>query len=208
VTTRVLLLLAALTLLAAVASGCGSSGSSGEGVATLDGAAADGGDDTQQNDETQDPEEAALAWARCMRKEGVNVPDPEVGDGGSITIRPGSGGGALRQGNREKFEAATKKCGTPFGDAEPPRLSDEDRQELQDTMLEFARCMRENGADVPDPDFSQGGGGFFRVGPGEGLDPEDSTFQKAQKACEHIMQGLRDRIGPPDGDGAAAGDES
>jgi hypothetical protein len=191
---------AVLTLLAALASGCGSSGSSGEGVASLDGNAAAAEDQTSSETASEDPEEAALAWARCMRTEGIDVPDPQVEDG-RVLIRPGAGTGrALRETSREKFEAATEKCGTPFGNAGPPQLSEEQREEMQETLLSFARCMRENGVDMPDPDFS-GSGPFRMGGPGAGIDPDSPTFQKAREACESILQdsGFGPRGGPPPG---------
>ena len=72
---------------------------------------------------------------------------------------------------------------------------------MQETMLEFAECMREHGVDMPDPDFSGGGGVFRAGGPGSGIDPGSDTFQKAQEACQDILEdampggGLR--VGPP-----------
>jgi hypothetical protein len=210
VKTRTAMLAAVLAVLllavAAVASGCGSS-SSDEGVAELDDATSttsenDETDDSAANDE-QDPEEAALAWAKCMREHGVDVPDPEVGEGGRLTIRPGAGR-RLGDIDSDAFRKARNACGSPFGSADPPALSDEQREQLQETMLAFAKCMREHGVDMPDPDFS-GGGGVFRVGggPGKGIDPDDPTFQKAQEACQEILEGgLPGRFGraPEGGD--------
>ena len=42
-----------------------------------------------------------------------------------------------------------------------------DRTELEDTLVEYAACMRENGYDMPDPDFSGSGAGPG-AGPGGG----------------------------------------
>ncbi|HET9939092.1 MAG TPA: hypothetical protein VFQ28_09880 [Gaiella sp.] len=210
-TTRTATLAAAFAVLllavAAVASGCGSS-STDDGVAALDDAPAsttgDGdGDGTQDGAASdEDPQEAALAWASCMREHGVDVPDPQVGEDGRVEIRPGTGMRLDRNG--DDFREAREACGTPFGDSDPPQLSEEEREELQETMLEFAKCMREHGVDMPDPDFS-GGGGIFRAGgPGSGIDPGSATFQKAQEACQDILEdampggGLRVG-GPPTG---------
>jgi hypothetical protein len=64
----------------------------------------------------------------------------------------------------------------------------------EDAGLNFAKCMREHGVDMPDPQPGGGGQGFnlqFRGG-----DPRtDDDFQKAQEACGHF---LRDAI--PEGD--------
>jgi hypothetical protein len=207
VTTRTATLAAAFAVLllavAAFASGCGSS-SADDGVAALDDVPASttgDGDGTQNDADTdtdQDPQEAALEWASCMREHGVDVPDPQVGEDGRVEIRPGSGMRLDR--TADEAREAREACGTPFGDAGPPQLSDEQRDELQETMLEFAKCMREHGVDMPDPDFSGGVGVFRAGGPGSGIDPGSATFQKAQEACQDILEdampggGLR--VGP------------
>jgi hypothetical protein len=50
--------------------------------------------------------------------------------------------------------------------------------------------MRDEGIDMPDPDFS-GGGGLFRMGgPGSGIDPDDPDFRAAQETCQPILQEL------------------
>jgi hypothetical protein len=200
--TPVLAALAALVLtVAALASGCGSS-SNDSGVASLGGGESSSGGSgnsgsgsSSSSSASQDPQDAALKWARCMRKNGVDVPDPQV-NGGRLTIR--ARGGATTLGVRPdsaKFRAAQQKCGTPFGNARPPQLSEADRQEFQSAMLAFAKCMRNHGVDVPDPKFGQGGGTFQIGGPGSGIDPSSPRFQAAQKACDPIMQKLRDKNG-------------
>lgn len=45
-----------------------------------------------------------------------------------------------------------------------------------DKMREFAKCMREHGIDMPDPDFTGGGGSAI------GLD-DTKKFEEAMKAC-------------------------
>jgi hypothetical protein len=197
--TRTLLLAAAaLTLLATVASGCGSSGSEDEGVAAIDtdtSSSADGAASTTPQQTDEDPQEAALKWARCMRENGVDVPDPQFDSSGRgrVEFRAGSRAAA---GNEDEFRKATEKCGTPFGNAGPPQLSDEERQELQDSLLEFAQCMREHGIDMPDPKLGSGGG-VFSIGPGGGggIDLDDPDFRKAQEACGSILQDARGRVG-------------
>jgi hypothetical protein len=187
--TRTILLAAiAVTLLAVVASGCGSSGSSGEGVADLDTGASAAAQTTTTEQQTEDPQEAALEWARCMREHGVDVPDPQVDKDGGLTVKARTG--RRVKANNAEFREAIEACGNPLGNARP-QLTDDEREQLQETMLEFARCMREHGVDMPDPQFS-GGGGLFRVGGrGRGVDPDDPEFRAAQEACEPIMQELK-----------------
>ena len=185
--------LAALLLaVAAVASGCGSTSSTDDGVAALeDKTATTSEDDGAENAAAEDPQDAALKWAKCMRKHGVDVPDPEV-DGGRFTVRAGGPGRRLDRIDGEKFQKAQKECGTPFGDSGPPQLSDEEREKLQETMLSFAKCMREHGVDMPDPQFSENGGGvMFRAGPAPGqgrVNPDSSTFREAEKVCGEILE--------------------
>ena len=80
---------------------------------------------------------------------------------------------------------------------------------MQETMLEFAACMREHGVDMPDPDLSGGGGRMlFRAG-ADGVDPQSPTFQKAQEACQEILEeafgaGPGFRVGGGRSDGTSA----
>jgi hypothetical protein len=196
---RLFLVVCALALVL-VAAGCGSS--SNEGVATLDEAASPtttSPDTSTTADSSADPQQAALDWAACMRKNGVDVADPQVGSDGRVQIGPGAGGQA-RNLDSEASQAARRKCGSPIGNGGGPQLSAADREELQASMLEFAACMRKNGVDMPDPQLgSGGGGGFFRAGPGGGgggVNPSDPDFQTAQKACQSILQGAIPGGGP------------
>ncbi|GAA5047598.1 hypothetical protein HNP84_000341 [Thermocatellispora tengchongensis] len=112
-----------------------------------------------------DPRDKARAFAQCMRDNGVDLPDPDP-DGGFDT-----GGSIDRQS--EAFRTAMEACRAyaPGGDlerADPERL---------DKARAFAKCMRDNGADVPDPDPD---GGFSSLAP---EDPDDPAWQKAYAAC-------------------------
>jgi hypothetical protein len=44
--------------------------------------------------------------------------------------------------------------------------------------------MREHGLDFPDPTFGENGEATIRIGKGDGLDPKDPKFQKAEKECQ------------------------
>jgi hypothetical protein len=53
----------------------------------------------------------------------------------------------------------------------------------QDEALKYSQCMRSHGVpDFPDPNAS--GGINVQAGPGGDLNPDNPTFQAAQKACE------------------------
>jgi hypothetical protein len=65
-------------------------------------------------------------------------------------------------------------------------MSTEDLAEREDELLAFAICMRENGYDMPDPDFS--GEGHTGAGPfGDAIDTDDPAFQAAAPSCEGII---------------------
>ena len=136
-------------------------------------------------------EEAALAFTQCMRDEGLNLPDPTVDSDGNVRLGLGRAAAAVADLDPAEVQAAFEQCaehlgGITFG------FTGEDRAELQDRLLEFAVCMRENGYDMPDPDFSNFGRGS---GPGDGpfglLDLADPQLQEALEGCEDVLGGLR-----------------
>ena len=73
-----------------------------------------------------------------------------------------------------------------------------DKQSFEDAMLDFARCMREHGVDMPDPTFN-GNGGVAITGSGKagGPGPGDATFEAAQKACQPIMDAAEQNAPKP-----------
>ena len=99
-----------------------------------------------------DPEDAALAFAQCMREHGVDMPDPQVGSNGEMSFSIGAGPGKL---DRSKVQEAQEACQDlmPTGLGKPGDIP----QEQRDAMLAFAQCMREHGIDMPDPQFETGG---------------------------------------------------
>src|SRR5665811_1570592 len=167
-----------LLALAMTAAAC-SSGTSDAGVASLEGNAQD-----SQVSETTVPgpsgEEAVLAYTACLRDEGLDVDDPTVdADGNLRPPRPRGLEGLDREAARAAFDACSHYLADfTFG------FDRGDQTERQDQLIEYAACMRKNGYDMPDPDFSgsgtpgQGGGGSF----GE-INPDDPAFQTAQAAC-------------------------
>ena len=63
--------------------------------------------------------------------------------------------------------------------------------EMRTALLDFARCMRQHGVDMPDPTFSDGGARVEqRSGPGK-LTPEQ------QKSAEQACKKYREKIKPP-----------
>jgi hypothetical protein len=171
---RTLIGVVALPLLLAA---CG--GSDGDGVASLNGGSGDRAADASPS---ADPEEALVAFAECMREHGVDMPDPQINEDGGIEIGFGGPTGGDRI-DPEEMEDAHEACqdllpeGGPAGGLDP-----EEEAEMRDRLLEWARCMREHGIDVPDPTFTGDGGSLVRVGE-RGMDPDDPEFRAAEDAC-------------------------
>lgn len=180
-----------LTVFALVLAACGTS-ADGE-VATLE----DTGTTAPQSSadpQDDDAEEALLAFAQCMRDNGISeFPDPELDQNGNLQIFGGGGGGGAGQlgADQSTIEAAFDECADLIEGVISEAFRNIDQSEFQDNFLEFATCMRDQGIDMPDPDFS---GGF---GPGEGgrrglfgdIDPLDPAFQEAAEECQDIFEG-------------------
>jgi len=120
---------------------------------------------------------AMLDLARCMRENGVDMPDPEF-NGGRVTQR-------MKGGNPDKMRAAEKACEKYRSQIKAPEMSASEKQEFKKAALANARCMREHGIDFPDPVFDPNGGARVKID--KRRNPEGAKFQAAQKACEKTM---------------------
>ncbi len=138
-----------------------------------------------QQDKMQD---AALKYARCMRENGVDMPDPKAGQHG-IRLSPPEGV------SPSKLRTADAACRKYLEAVKPPEMSEEQQKEFRAAALANARCMRDHGIDFPDPTFGPDGGAQIRIRRGSGIDPESAKFKAAQKACESTMPK------PPGGEG-------
>jgi hypothetical protein len=162
----------ALTLVLAA---CGGSGDS-DGVASLTdttGQSATDGDGAATTP-VQDPEEARLEFAECMREHGVDMPDSGWSGEAGQSFDPDS----------EELPEAQEACEDLLPDI-GELLTEEQQSAMQDAALAFSKCMREHGIDMPDPQFDETGGARVVM---EGEDADDPAFQEAQAACEPIME--------------------
>lgn len=169
-------LLAAMALLLAA---CGGSGE--QGVAEASGSGSGGTDTAAATTAASeaDAEQAQLDFARCMREQGVDFPDPQPDENGDLRFQPPADG----LDDPAAFQDAAQEC-QEYLEAVQPDLSREDQSEFQDAQLEFARCMRDEGVDVPDPQAGQ-------VGPGAlgDIDTGDPAVQAALEECQPVIQG-------------------
>ncbi|MEU8268328.1 hypothetical protein AB0B89_14300 [Sphaerisporangium sp. NPDC049002] len=169
----------------ALAAGCGQPATSG-GVASVQGTKSPSSTGASPT-ASVDPQEQARQFAQCMRDHGIDMADPEPGMGGGVKIE-------VPKADQAKADKAMEDCRskTSFGEKGP-----EMTPERQEQMRAFTQCMRDNGVDMPDPDFAHGGG-IMIGGPDSKVQPDDPTFKKAQEAC-------RDKLGPQGGSVSVTG---
>jgi hypothetical protein len=150
--------------------------------------------------------QGALKFAKCMREHGIDMPDPQR-----------TGNGAIKQtingkpGSRAAMEAAQKACQKymQIGGGKAPSAAEQAK--VKDAMLAYAKCMRDNGVDMPDPKFS-GGGVQFQLGSGArngssgGPNPDSPVFKAADKVCHSKLAALGQKGGPFGGDGGPSTD--
>jgi hypothetical protein len=170
---RMGLLPGVLLALALAAGACGGGGK-GSGVASLDGGkaaaatttttrAAGGGGDRRQR---------ALAYARCLRQHGIDMPDPKFDAQGRMAMQLPAGVGP----DDPKFKAADQACKQYAPGGEPEQVD----PQVQRQMVAYARCMRQHGVNIPDPKPGEGIG----VDGQAGVNPESPKFKAADQACQ------------------------
>jgi hypothetical protein len=141
--------------------------------------------------------EGALKFAQCMREHGVDMPDPQRGNGGGILLKSGKRGPKKGEkgttggpstdggpGADPKFRTAEQACRKYLqrGGGKAPSPAEQARQ--RDAFVNYARCMRGKGINMPDPKFS-GNGIQMALGPGN--DPESPRFKAADQKCHPLL---------------------
>jgi len=195
-----------LLVLALTSAACGAS-SEADGVASLDASVA-----TTAAPETLevDTEEAVLAFTECVREQGLDIEDPTFDEDGGfqLNLRQALGAGTAGAGPDEEVRAALDAC-REFLEGIGQRFDRQDATELEDQLLAFAECMRDEGIDMADPDLSQRGapsdGGPVRLF-GE-LDLDDPVTAAAFEACQDFF-GFGPGAGPGPGGATAPGGNS
>jgi hypothetical protein len=165
-------------LAALVLAACGSDGGSGSGAP----AAASPGDKAF---------EGALRFARCMRGEGLDFPDPEKGPNGLIKLRGPRAAG--KSPDDPRLQVAHEKCRRHLqqGGGEAPDAAQQAK--FQDAFLEYARCMRREGIDVPDPKPGEGGL-VLKAGDADAPDPESAAYRAADRKCHPALAEIDEAI--------------
>lgn len=87
-----------------------------------------------------------LSYAKCMRAEGIDMPDPNPDpSGGTAALQ-------LDEGQATAFEAGNKVCVKKLGDPPSPDGKKYNEAEQLEEMLKTAKCLRDRGYDVADPE--------------------------------------------------------
>jgi len=166
-------MIAALAATALALGACGSS----------DGGGASSG--TPSKSDEDKAYDGALKFAKCMRDNGIDMPDPQRQAGGGILQKMGSDKDAPI--NEAKLEAAQKRCEhfMANGGGSGPGPGDDPKQ--RDAMLAYSKCMRQNGVPkFPDPKFS-GNKVELSLRTKDGsvnLNPDAPAFKAAEKVCQ------------------------
>jgi hypothetical protein len=136
------------------------------------------GDSSEESDPTpssggssatsNEQDAARVKLLQCAREQGVDVPDAE-GTGDAFA--------QLSPAEREQLEAAMQGPCQEYA-AQAFGTSEGHDDQFLDDLTRFTACLRENGADVPDPDPSNP----FSVL--HSLDQSDPTIAAAIAACE------------------------
>lgn len=181
---RTLIMVIAFTI---VVASCSSQGDTSE-VATLEsqpgvssGAVADDGDPLVE------AEEAMLAFTQCLRDQGIDIGDPTIGADGSLQLPPieftvQSDGSEGEEPDFSEFEKLMAPCEELLSGI-TSEGSNTDVSGFEDALVEYTQCMRDNGVDMPDPDFS-GNGGIIDLG-GSGMEGDD--FEAADAICRSVF---------------------
>lgn len=129
---------------------------------------------------TVDPEQAQRRWAQCMREQGVDMPDPDPNEGKIIGFEWPSKGTA----EADRMETAQRACRSfdTFSEATKPMSAEE-----LTAWRAYARCMRNNGVEMSDPDPA----GWPPMPDRDTMRNQRALLERAEKACQDLLQAAR-----------------
>ncbi|PRY46443.1 hypothetical protein [Umezawaea tangerina] len=158
-------------VLFALVTGCGAKDDGGGGVASVKSGAPTSSSSDKPKGASLDPADMdkMREFAKCMRDNGVNMPDPQ--EGGGVIALGSADAESVDADKMKKADEACRKLLPNGGEFKEPS------QEEKDKMREQAKCLREHGIDMPDPDAESSG-------KGQAIPLDDTAkLQEAMKAC-------------------------
>ena len=154
-------------------------------------------DDATKKTSTASFRTQLLAYAKCMRDNGVDFPDPQFDSNGRpqsnrADRQAGQGFAGLR--DNPAFERARTACNDKRPDfAGHFQPTPAQQAETRTALLKFAKCMREKGIDFPDPTFDANGRPQFSRDSGpngvQGQNRDDTAAPTARQACQKDIGG-------------------
>jgi hypothetical protein len=165
-------------LVALMVAACGDGDSADGGVVSIDGS-----DDVTTSTRLA-TDEALLEVSRCMRDNGIDVPDIGITGDGQLDLSPDDMVGVDLED--EEFQAVVASCLGAFRNSAgfDVVLDPELDAVYMDQLMEFSQCMRDNGlSDFPDP--QAGSGTPYPLA--AWADFGDQDFQDALEMCREIV---------------------
>ena len=173
----------ALVVMALLAASCSSSDDTAQVASLETTTSALPGTETQETDTLAETEAAMLAFTQCLRDQGIEIDDPTIDADGNVQLPPitlefeaveGEDPEEAMADLDELMGACDEHLEGITTTADAPDMTG-----IEDDFLAYAQCMRDNGVDMPDPDFSSGGG-MIELGAGD-----EAEFEAADAACRH-----------------------
>lgn len=120
-----------------------------------------------------DSQKAVAAYVDCLRQHGI-----PANNNGTVTITGGNGP------SQAQAQAALQACQSQRPSGVQQAGGGTGNQQSFDRLLQWAACMRQHGANVPDPKRDPATGGIsISVPPGQ----DQQTMQAAQQACRSLQ---------------------
>ncbi|RSM62154.1 hypothetical protein DMH04_52945 [Kibdelosporangium aridum] len=167
-------IITAITLLLLLGA-CSSEGNSNQGIASAGGNSS--GAPPTTTTQAGSTDEQMQKFAKCMRDNGIDVPDPDPNGGG------GDWDNSKIDRNSPAFQKAMDACKQFLpGGGDLSKLD----PKLIDQLRALTQCLRDNGVDVPDPDPNSPNLGLGTL---QGIDRNSPAFKKAMEACQDKVPG-------------------
>jgi len=185
------LALALLAIGAMILAGCGGSSGGSSAASTTTASAGGSTGEGAAGPEGMEISDEAKA---CLKEKGVEMPEFKGGEGGRPPMgeggEPPEGGppGEGGQGGEgfEKMQKAFQECGVEMGEFKggpSGGAPDMNSAAFRKQIKEYAACVRENGYELAEPDFSGEGPVFAKS------ESESAAFKKASAKCQDLLGG-------------------
>jgi len=126
--------------------------------------------------------DSLLAYATCMRENGVEMDDPRFDANGDLIGGLGKDADGAIDTKDEVFIAAQQICGETLA-ALKPVLDPAAEAEQMERLLAYATCMRKQGIDFPDPGLD----GSKFAGAADKSDAGSEEFVAADIVCDAAL---------------------